>query len=134
MKLEQAIEIHAYGTSEGVTKSWDVRGRGKADRDHRNHLLAGVLAISNSGTPLSGPMRDRDAVQHIERMANSPKPPYSTGGENAVQIGSHLIESDHMEKAFRDEGNHWQKTLNKMKDDDIKKSWPDHWAMVTGEK
>jgi hypothetical protein len=29
MNLKTAIEIHAYGTSEGVEKAWDSRGRGR---------------------------------------------------------------------------------------------------------
>ena len=29
MNLATAIELHGYGTSEGVEKAWDTRGRGK---------------------------------------------------------------------------------------------------------
>lgn len=29
MNLQSQIELTAYGTSEGVTKAWDTRGRGK---------------------------------------------------------------------------------------------------------
>lgn len=40
MKLAATIEIYGYGTSEGVTKSWDTRGRGRAEvARHARHEL-----------------------------------------------------------------------------------------------
>lgn len=155
MNLREHLDyVQAYGTSEGVKKAWDVRGRGREDRKRRNALLAGYLAVSNSGVQVHGPGRDKEAAgypqefikraqrqeeirqqhlatsgfTHLSHMADR------SAGEHAVQMASHLIESDEMENAFRQEGKAWGTTLNKMKDDEIKKNWPDAWEAVTGEK
>jgi hypothetical protein len=48
MNLASAIELYGYGTSEGVTKAWDTRGRGRALRsgesteDHHRNKETGI--------------------------------------------------------------------------------------------
>lgn len=37
MDLNSAVELNAYGTSEGVTKEWDSRGRGRKKTDKSVH-------------------------------------------------------------------------------------------------
>ncbi len=36
MRIASAISLYAYGTSEGVSRAWDTRGRGRAERPVSN--------------------------------------------------------------------------------------------------
>lgn len=47
MRLASAIVLNAYGTSQGVSKAWDTRGRGRAPRPTVPHLNRSKLAKAN---------------------------------------------------------------------------------------
>src|SRR6266404_3427351 len=46
MLLSSTIEIHSVGTSEGVSKSWDTRGRGRKLSDKAKRALVSHVPVT----------------------------------------------------------------------------------------
>jgi hypothetical protein len=126
VNLEATISVLSYGTSDGVKKAWDTRGRGRIDPDrvfrklpagHREYLQKGwaklrrVPISSLRGLPsyygYHSPQPLRDVKVHtVEHRANqmtagkgfAPAVLWPSGDRHHVQDGMHRIAA--FRKAF----------------------------------
>lgn len=102
------------------------------------HLMAGIMGMTNLGMPIP----DRKAVLwHRKELlrwlgnAQDKRALMKTrkSGQITVQLAQSYIESDAMERMFVREGDGWERDLRKMPLDDVKRIWPEYWALVQPE-
>jgi len=67
VNINAAIALHAYGTSSGVSRAWDTRGRGRAERPTVHNLDRSALAKA-SYVPITSE-KIRAAGDSVKKLA-----------------------------------------------------------------
>lgn len=94
------------------------------DRKKRLIIMAGMFGVTNIGMSIP-------ELRLIKSERNSLDMPHAynnareAAGEAGVQFAAQYIENDDMEKSFRNEAKSWYSKLSKMKDNEIRRIWPD---------
>lgn len=96
-------------------------------RYEKRALLAAILAFTNAGFEITGPRADRTAVRNLEHLK---KHPHQTAADNMDVLCSHVMESGVLQACFEEEARGWAATIRRMKDEQVKATYPEMWALL----
>lgn len=109
MNLKSQIELRGYGTSEGVEKEWDTRGRGKKSEDVTTTIAKKYVMFPSH--------RARDRALQI--LGEKPQSYYSMRRETGK--GTYLLTQEQIDKIKGQHLVHF--TLLRGPHDDLMKTW-----------